>query len=69
MSRPYFWWQGASVEELTRQLTAHPGCRFEVRPQPGGGALLFVHPAGAVVAEDGGTGGINDTHECPPDCP
>lgn len=68
MAHPYYWWQGDSVEELTRQLVAHPGCRFEVRPQEGGGALMFVHPAWSVVAADGGGGGINDSHVCPPQC-
>jgi len=68
MNGSSFWWfSGASVEELTRQLTAHPGARFEVHPTNDGRCLLFVKPQGT-VSPDGGGGGINDSHLCPPDC-
>lgn len=64
---PYWWFQGASVEELTRQLVAKPGCRLEVHLD---GHLMsfFVVPVGGVIAEGGG-GGIDDSHVCPPSCP
>ena len=64
MSRPFHWFQGASVEELTRQLVANPGARLEVH-QDGQDMTLLIVPPG-VVAEGGG--GIDDSHICPPDC-
>lgn len=63
---PYWWFQGASVEELTRQLNAKPGARLEVH-LAGHLMSFFVVPAGAIRDASGG-GGINDSHACPPDC-
>lgn len=66
--RPYFWWQGASVNALTELLVDNPGCRLEVRFDEGGNhATLHVVPVG-VQTFDGG-GGINESHICPPQCP
>lgn len=70
--RPYFWWQGASVNALTELLVDNPGCRLEVRFDEGGNhATLHVVPAttvsGHVIPLDGG--GINESHICPPQCP
>ena len=67
MARPFHWYEGASVEELTRQLVANPGARLEVH-QDGQDMFLHVVPAGAVSTEGGG-GGINESHICPPVCP
>lgn len=68
MARPFHWFQGASVEELTRQLVASPGCRLEVHAE-GQDLIFYVIPPGAVSAEGEGGGGINDSHICPPVCP
>lgn len=64
---PYWWFQGASVEELTRQLNAKPGARLEVYLREHLMSFRVVGQ-GEVVAEGGG-GGINDSHICPPVCP
>ena len=63
----YWTFEGATVEELTRQLTAHPGARLRVIPHDGDGLMLFVVPHGATapVTPDGG---LNESHPCPPFC-
>lgn len=67
MAKPYHWFQGESVDELTRQLTAHPGCRLEVH-QAGTAMVFVVKPAGEVTPESHELTHINDSHICPPDC-
>lgn len=66
--RPYFWFQGATVNALTELLVDNPGCRLEVRFDEGGNhATLHVVPVGTSnVAAD--SGGLNESHICPPDC-
>lgn len=71
--RPYFWWQGASVNALTELLVDNPGCRLEVRFDEGGNhATLHVVP-GMTATTSGDAfpldGGINESHICPPQCP
>lgn len=63
---PYWWFQGPSVEELTRQLNAKPGARLEVHLHEHLMSFRVVGP-GEIVTEGSG-GGINDSHACPPDC-
>ena len=69
--RPYFWWQGASVNALTELLVDNPGCRLEVRFDEGGNHATFhVKPVGQPTLADDSPqgGGINESHLCPPDC-
>ena len=62
----YWWFQGASVEELTRQLLAAGfEARLEVHPHGADGLMLYVVPPGAKQAE---RQGINESHPCPPQC-
>lgn len=66
--RPYFWFQGDSVEELRRRL-ANTGLdvRVEFHIE---GDKAFIH---VVDPENGTRAGdeppINDSHPCPPICP
>ena len=70
MAKKYWWFQGDSVRELTRQLAeAGAFARLEIHPV-GDGLKLFVIASGGVGADEGGGGGgINDSHTCPPSCP
>jgi hypothetical protein len=65
--KPFHWFEGETVEELRAQLNAAgAGARLEVR-QHGEDMTLHVVPAGVVPLE--GSGGLNKSHICPPDCP
>ena len=66
--KQFWWFQGDSVNQLTTDLLeAGDGARLEVHLN-GDAMTLFVKSGSAVVAEGGG-GGINDSHICPPVCP
>jgi transcription initiation factor IIE alpha subunit len=65
--RPYWWWKGASVEELTRRLVAAgPDARLEVHIDAEQHATLVVLPAGAERASL--PQAINESFVCPPRC-
>lgn len=64
---PYWWWQGASVEELTRRLVANPGARLEVHIDEKQHATFVVVPAES-EAKPPLDPPINDSHVCPPQC-
>jgi hypothetical protein len=69
-ARPYWWWKGESVEELTRRLNAAgPGARFEVHIDAQQHATMIVLPPDAeeVTAQSFGPP-INDSFICPPRC-
>lgn len=68
MSRPYHWFQGESVQQLVKQLTAAgvDTARLEVH-QDGKEMTFLVVPE--VAAESHNANHINDSHLCPPDCP
>jgi hypothetical protein len=66
MSKPYWWFKGASVEELTKRLTANPGCRLEVHLDDQK-MTFVVKPAGEVTAMPFDPP-INESHVCPPFC-
>jgi len=63
-----FWWfQGTSVDQITAELiAAGPGARLEVRPD---GDQCTIHVIPVVQTAEGGGGGTNDSHVCPPQCP
>ena len=65
-ARPYWWFQGASVEELTARLTANPGARLEVHLD-GTKMTFVVKPVGEFTAQSFHPP-INESHVCPPDC-
>lgn len=65
MSRPYWWFQGASVKQLRAELdAAGDSARFEVHLD-GMNMTLHVIPEVQVESHEG----INDSHACPPSCP
>lgn len=67
MSRPFWWFQGKSVEELTEALiNAGSSARLEVHLD---GQDMTLHVVPLIALEGGGGGGINDSHVCPPQCP
>jgi hypothetical protein len=64
MSRPYWWFEGASVAALIERLSADArlevhldGEKMTFRVVPLGGALSPLDPP------------INESHICPPQCP
>lgn len=68
MTRPFWWFTGASVEELKKRLNEATGdVRLEARPSEDGGLHFRVIGADdyerAVARPD-----INDSHVCPPSC-
>lgn len=67
--QPRFWWfQGASVEQLFAELeAAGENARLEVHLD-GQHMTLHVVAAG-ITPQEGGGGGINESHVCPPVCP
>lgn len=72
----FYWFRGASVEELYGRIAAAGGpshCRIEVRLHPGDKMMLRVVPEqdGKTVALAATPADINDSHVCPPftDCP
>ena len=68
-TRPYWWWQGASVEELTRRLNAAgPGARVEVHIDAQQHATMVVIPQ--TDSEDNVRllPAINESFVCPPRC-
>ena len=67
--RPYFWWQGASVEELVARLIAAgpEDARLEVHIDEDQHATFVVKPVGAYTARPFDPP-INESHICPPDC-
>jgi len=67
MPKPFHWFGPASVVDLTAKLLAHPVARLEVH-EDGPDMTLLVIYADEVVTEGGG-GGVNDSHICPPVCP
>lgn len=68
MARPFHWFAGASFEELRRQMiTAPTGARLEVHLD-GPEMYLYVLAPGMPSTEEV-SGGINDSHVCPPACP
>jgi hypothetical protein len=69
MSKPYWWFNGASVSELTERLNNTPNARLEVHLD-GEKMTLVVAPdnpaqAAAVHLDPP----INESHICPPICP
>ena len=69
MARPYWWFQGASVAELQKQLTeAGADARLEVRIDAKQ-SMTFTVVSGDVSTQSHIAGHpINDSHICPPDC-
>ena len=68
MSKPYWWFKGASVAELTKRLNDTPDARFEVHLD-GEKMTLVVKPSGeSGVAADPIRPPINDSFVCPPRC-
>jgi hypothetical protein len=71
----FHWFQGATVDELTRRLAAHPGARLEVHPvdtPEGPKCWLRVVPANAAAEPfDHAVPGdaLDESHPCPPFCP
>lgn len=66
--RPYWWFQGDSVDDLTARLNASPGARLEVRIDAKQHmTLTVVPPVGVVVTLAGEP--INKSFICPPICP
>lgn len=63
-TKPYHWFQGASVRTLYDLLTEYgpDTARLEVTTH---GAKMFLH----VKGEEGDPPPINDSHICPPQCP
>jgi hypothetical protein len=70
-TRPYWWWQGASVVELTARLNAAgPDARLEVHIDAEQHATLVVFPPGDQPSTaDPIKPPINDSFVCPPRCP
>jgi hypothetical protein len=67
MSRPYWWFKGASVTELTERLNATPFARLEVHLD-GDTMTLVVAPDGPGAAA-AVLPPINESFVCPPRCP
>lgn len=70
-TRPYWWWQGDSVVELTRRLNAAgPEARLEVHIDAAQHATFVVIPPGADVERATNPLGppINESFVCPPRC-
>lgn len=66
-AKPKFWWfRGASVEQLRSQLAGAGECRLEVHLD-GTKMTLHVIPEGIGPSEGGGA--TNESHVCPPSCP
>lgn len=63
--KPYWWFQGKSVERLVEQLLdAGEGARLEAHPVGDDKLHLVV-----VKPSHPGNDPINDSHVCPPVCP
>lgn len=67
MARPFHWFGPESVAQLKAELDAGLVARLEVH-QDGTDMTLHVVHEGDLVVEGGG-GGINESHVCPPSCP
>jgi hypothetical protein len=70
MSKPFWWFKGASVTELTERLNATPNARLEVHLD-GEKMTLVVAPDGfdAASAKAPLDPPINESFICPPRCP
>lgn len=71
MSKPYWWFRGASVEALVKRLVAaDPAtCTLEVRISDEQKMTFRVVPKDTAALGDGNDPpDINDSHLCPPDC-
>jgi hypothetical protein len=68
MSKPYWWFKGASVTELTERLNATPNARLEVHLDGEKMTLVVASddPAAAATPLDPP---INESFICPPRCP
>jgi hypothetical protein len=69
MSRPYWWFKGASVTELCDRLNDTPNARLEVRIDDNQKMTLTVVPDGPSTAAAPFDPPINESHVCPPICP
>lgn len=69
-TRPYWWFQGASVAELLARLTAAgPDARFEVHLAADQKMTLVVIPPGATAETKAALAPpINESFVCPPRC-
>jgi len=65
-AKPFWWFQGASVQELTARLQADTNVRLEVH-LAGDKMTLEVVSNDATAARINPP--INDSHICPPQCP
>lgn len=69
MARPFVWFGPDSVAQLRVLLSgASDQARLEVHEHQHGEFTLHVVEPGDVIAEGGG-GGVNESHTCPPVCP
>lgn len=67
MSRPYWWFAGESVKKIRAELiAAGDSARIEVHLD---GNDMRIHVIPEVTILEGGGGGTNDSHICPPHCP
>ena len=67
--KPYWWFQGATVEKLTSDLqAAGADARLEVRLE-GDHMTLQVVPAAGMTTNGPLYGPLDESHVCPPDCP
>lgn len=66
MSRPFWWFSGDSVKKIRQELLdAGDDARIEVHLD---GVDMTIHVIPPVGAAEGGGGGTNDSHVCPPQC-
>lgn len=66
----YVWFGPESVAKLRDALNAaSPEARLEIHEHKHDEFTLHVVEPSDVVATDGGGGGINESHICPPQCP
>lgn len=69
--QPYFWFTGASVQELYARLTAaDPAtCRLEVRTRSGKCYFRVVPKQNETMTAETAQPDVNDSFLCPPICP
>lgn len=67
----FIWFGGESFDKILAEMQAvagEPARRLEFHvDKKSGEAFVFVEPL--AVAAEGGGGGTNDSHICPPQCP
>jgi hypothetical protein len=67
MSKPFWWFEGASVTALLERLTANPDARLEVHLD--GEKMTFIVASKRADAAAPFDPPINESHICPPICP